>query len=305
MKCMISAFAIEKRDGAGWVSKSIMEREKFHKIKARKDTILAKCLWASFGLVAFPFLHPIFCRYTPIFSRLLRFEGDLWLNFSQTFALGILNRKTVMVCHDLQCHCDRRFKSWVRWSERFLLNRAKGVVVLSQRDEKIVSRYYNVPRERVQNIFSLLAPTLHSFHRTFPDRITRVAFLGTLAREENRKGLAWFVREVLPACPWLEVSVIGEVVPKFHIDHPRLHFVGFIDNLKETMANQELMIAPMFSRAGIKIKVLEALLAETPVLGTRAAYGGLRRPAGGWCSDDPRDWIRILNMGVDYAFPGL
>ncbi|MBI3130024.1 MAG: glycosyltransferase [Acidobacteria bacterium] len=252
--------------------------------------------------MAFPFLHPIFCRYTPILSPLLRQKGELWLNFSQTFALTTIRRNCVVVCHDLQCHCDHRFSRWVRWSERFLLKRAKRVVVLSSRDMGIVHRYYGVPIDRIENLAHLLLPGLHSFRRECLQGATSVAFLGSLARTENLEGLEWFVEKILPACPQLEVAVIGKIVPGLKIEHPQLKYLGFVEDLPAVMAKQSFMIAPLFSRAGIKIKVVESLLNDTPVLGTSSAFGGLSRPKGGWCSNRPEDWIRILNFGGTFEF---
>ena len=114
MTILITAFPIDKRDGAGWVSKRLGEREKFSAVTAREESFLSKSLWSAVGILIFPFLHPIFSRYAPIFLRQDYFTEDIWLNFSQTFAVCLLNKNCVLVCHDLQCHCDHRFTSWLR-----------------------------------------------------------------------------------------------------------------------------------------------------------------------------------------------
>ena len=305
MAILITPFPIDKRDGAGWVSRRIGEREMFSFISTRRDTFLSKSLWAVIGILVFPFLHPIFCRYTPFFSKPFRTEKEVWLNFSQTFALSLFNRNCVMVCHDLQCHCKHRFVSWSRWSERLLLNRAKKVVVLSHRDATLVNRYYKIPLQKIENIGPFLMPGLHPFTKEIRGAAKRAAFLGTLVRKENREGLSWFVQHVLPACPELEVVIIGQLSSRYTIHHPRLHYLGFVDDLHSVIDEQDLLIAPLFSRAGIKIKVVETLLNETPVLGTLAAYGGLHPPEGGWCSNHPEDWIAVLKFGGNYQFNGL
>lgn len=302
MAVLISAFPVNRNDGAGWVSKRIAARERFASVVARRDSSFGKSLWALWGILAFPFLHPIFTRYAPVWSRAVRRDGELWLNLSQTFALGLCNRNSVMVCHDLQCHYAHRLRAWVRWSERILLNRAERVLVLSARDAGVVNRYYGVPVQRIENIGPLLVPELRAFTREFPGEVRSIAFLGSMVRKENREGLMWFVQHVLPACPQVQVAVIGERAPDLEVRHPRVRYLGFVDDLQREMAEHTLMIAPMFSRAGIKIKVVEALLNETPVLGTVAAYGGLSRPEGRWCSNRPDDWISILNEGGTYVF---
>jgi len=305
MPTLITPFPIDKKDGAGWVSTRLNGWMRFSSISTRAETLVSKSLWAIFGMLAFPFLHPIYTRYSPVWSRLNRKGEETWLNHSQTFALCLLNSNSVLVCHDLQCHCEHRFKTWARWSERLLLRRAKRVMVLSSRDAKLVSRYYQVPPERIGNLVPVLMPGIHPFERDLSGARGKAAFLGTLARKENREGLRWFVEQVLPGCPGLQVSIIGQVVPEHELHHPQLTYLGFVEDLQSVLAEHPLMLAPLFSRAGIKIKVVEALLAETPVLGTTAAYGGLRPPADGWCTNDPADWIRTLNQGGHYQFHGV
>jgi hypothetical protein len=305
MAILISAFQINSKSGGGWVSKRIVERGKFSLISTRSESFLAKGLWTVIGILAFPFLHPIFSRYIPIIFNKKRGDDEIWLNFSQTFAFSLLNPNCVFVCHDLRCHCEHYFVPWLRWSERLLLKRAKKIVVLSNRDEKIVNRYYRVPLQKIENIGPFLLSGLRPFHREIRGASRSVAFLGSLARKENREGLAWFVQHVLPECPELEVVIIGQTSPQHTLNHPRLKWLGFVEDLNSIIEQQDLMIAPLFSKAGIKIKVVEALLAEIPVLGTSAAYGGLTRPEGRWSSDKAEDWITILNHGGDYKFTNL
>lgn len=305
MPALVTPFSIHKKDGAGWVSSRLHVREAFNPIWERGAGFLRKALWAISGIVALPFLHPIFTRFLPLKALNGRAPDGLWLNYSQTFGLAAFSREAVLVCHDLQCHCRHRLRGWVRWSEGWLLNRAKRVLVLSARDAKLVHRYYRIPNDRIENLALYLLAGLHPFARLCQGVPCRVAFLGSLARRENREGLLWFAEQVLPHCPDLRVAVVGQVDDRFRIDHSRLDYLGFVDDLEGFLAKQDCMIAPLFSKAGIKIKVVESLMNETPVLGTIAAYGGLPRAGGGWASNRPEDWIRILREGEDFRFPGL
>jgi hypothetical protein len=299
---IISALPIDSKGGGGWVSSRLNRREKFNQFKIRNDFFLFKAAWAILGILRYPFLHPIFCRYTPWIPRFINRETVVWLNFSQTFALALGSRPCVLVCHDLQCHVPHRFKTWLRWSEGFLLRRGERVVVLSLRDAKVVRRYYKVAADRIENLGPFLTGGLVPFKVEVPGPVQSVAFLGSLDRRENYEGLMWFVQHVLPACPTLQVMIIGQQSPRYSIDHPQLRYLGYVENLKEIIRMQDLMIAPMFSQAGIKIKVIESLLERTPVLGTRASFSGLPKPEGSWITDRPTEWIARLNQGGTYSY---
>lgn len=305
MQVLVSAFPADSKSGGGWVTSRIMKYRHFPLVVSRPEPFLVKGFYTVMGICLFPFLHPIFTRYTPIAWRWRSKEDEAWLNFSQTFALSLMFKGCVLVCHDLQCHRPYRMTSWLRWSEGFLLRRATKVVVLSGRDAKIVNRYYRVPSSRIENLGSHLMSDLRAFRKEVIGAPKSVAFLGSLDRKENREGLSWFTRNVLPACPDLEVMVIGHTSDPNKLHHPQLRYLGFVEDLKAVMSQQDFMIAPLFSQAGIKIKVIEALLAGIPVLGTTAAYGGLKAPGKGWSSDNAENWIAILKNGGCYEFGGL
>lgn len=302
MKILITPFQIATNDGGGWVSRKIYQWHAFSHSRIRSGSFWGKALCAVKGVFCLPFLHPIFTRYVPFLFLLKNRPNQIWLNFSQTFGAALFVRNSVLVCHDLQCHRRFRLKRWVRWSERLLLNRAAVVQVLSSRDQKLVHRYYGVPLSRIVNIGPRLMDEVQPFGRDIAGPLKRVIFLGTLARAENHEGMAWFVEHVLPHCQELEVLLIGAVDSRFTIRHPQLKYLGFVDDLGAAFAHADLMIAPMFSDAGIKIKVIEALMKKMPVLGTRSAYSGLPMPSKGFCSNEASAWVALLNGGGRFVF---
>lgn len=302
---MISALPINSKGGGGWVSSRLCNREKITHFLVRNESFLWKVIWAILGFLRYPFLHPAFCRYTPRIPGVASKDKLVWLNYSQTFALVLGSRPCVLVCHDLHCHVPHRLKAWLRWSEGYLLRRGERVVVLSRRDAKLVQRYYKVSPDRIENLGPFLTRGITSFTTEIPSPVRSVAFLGSLVRRENYEGLLWFVQRVLPACPSLEILVIGQLSQRHSINHPQLHYLGYVEDLTELIRKQDVMIAPLFSQAGIKIKVIESLSEHTPVLGTRAAFSGLPKPAGKWITNDPAEWITRLNQGGIYSYPGI
>ena len=58
-------------------------------------------------------------------------------------------------------------------------------------------------------------------------------------------------------------------------DFPWLEVFGYVNNLPELLLKADLYLAPVFSGAGMKNKVLEAMAAGLPVIGTKEAFAGI------------------------------
>ncbi|WP_349814548.1 glycosyltransferase [Polynucleobacter paneuropaeus] len=81
-----------------------------------------------------------------------------------------------------------------------------------------------------------------------------------------------------------------------------MRWLGKLHNLNEVLSQYELMIAPMQSKAGIKIKVFEAIQSGLPVLGTINVFSGLPKPDQGFCSNHSNEWCEILENGGTFSY---
>lgn len=52
-------------------------------------------------------------------------------------------------------------------------------------------------------------------------------------------------------------------------------YLGYTNNPYPIIANSILLVSPLFSGAGVKVKVVEALACGTPVLGTEMSFEGI------------------------------
>ncbi|WP_158453626.1 glycosyltransferase [Pseudogulbenkiania sp. NH8B] len=302
MPTLITPFPPSSHDGGGWVTRQLIEKHKYEKISYRKNNTIKKIYYAALGCITLPFIHPIFTRFLPLWQTRNKITNT-HLNFSQTFGMVFFRKNCTLICHDLQYHRSFMLKCWARWSEKLLLSHAKKILVLSERDKKIVTRYYKIPIKFIENIGPFLTQEIESFTSVTPPNSKRIVFLGSLSRPENLEGIKWFVKNVLPSCPDIEVHIIGALYANHGIAHPQIKHLGFVDNLEEFLSSTDLMIAPMLSGAGIKIKVIESLKSKTPVLGTKSAYSGLPKPSAAFISDNNEHWIKTLNDGGIFVFP--
>ncbi|WP_298823191.1 glycosyltransferase [uncultured Capnocytophaga sp.] len=106
-------------------------------------------------------------------------------------------------------------------------------------------------------------------------------FIGSL-NPHNIKGIQWFEKEVLPFLEDTKIHIIGKIC-KVISDHPNFVKHGIVDDLEEFYQNTKVVICPMLSGTGIKIKVLEALSHSLPIVTNRRGVDGLLNKKSNGC----------------------
>ena len=131
-------------------------------------------------------------------------------------------------------------------------------------------------------------------------------FIGSLDWMPNQEGLEWFIDNVWPevqkdtrirfhvggrnAPPWLEKKLIAN----------NIDFHGEVDNAYEFMNHYAIMVSPVFSGSGIRIKILEAMMMGKAVISTRIGSEGISYTHGEniMLADDPSTFARFI---IDYS----
>lgn len=121
----------------------------------------------------------------------------------------------------------------------------------------------------------------------------RILFAGTLSWAPNAEGLEWFLREVLPNLPVTKpIQVIGGEPPSTWRHLPastKVEFLGRVPSVDLFYKDAGVLIAPVFSGSGIKLKIVNSLARGLPVVTTTCGIEGF---PPGWESavrvcDDP------------------
>jgi glycosyltransferase involved in cell wall biosynthesis len=149
-----------------------------------------------------------------------------------------------------------------------------------------------------------------------PDLVPRpktLFWIGSLNWQPNLEGLDWFLHKVWPALrqahPDLELHLAGSFQPDFWQLLP-LHQVqvhGFVPDAALFMQQYELMLVPLLSGGGMRVKIVEGLALGKAVLTTTVGAEGVQGKAGEHflVADDAQAWIRLLDAYVRGAWqPG-
>ncbi len=129
-----------------------------------------------------------------------------------------------------------------------------------------------------------------------------VFMIGSLNWLPNLEGLEWLLREVWPTIhaelPGLELHVAGTAPPP-HLLVPRTDNVfihGFVDSAAAFMRQYDLMLVPLLSGGGMRIKIIEGLALGKAILSTSLGAEGVAVRDGHdiVLRDEPAAWLAAL-----------
>jgi glycosyltransferase involved in cell wall biosynthesis len=114
-------------------------------------------------------------------------------------------------------------------------------------------------------------------HSRASDEPLRLLFVGTGSYVPYERGLAWFVREVLPrikARTPVALDVVGDP-PARPLEAGGVRYVGRVPSVEPFYRTAHGFIVPVFEGSGTRLKILEAIAYGRPVISTSLGAEGL------------------------------
>jgi glycosyltransferase involved in cell wall biosynthesis len=105
----------------------------------------------------------------------------------------------------------------------------------------------------------------------------RILFVGSGSYPPYERGLAWFVREVLPLVR-NRIPATFDVVgrpPARPVMTPGVSYIGPVTDLAHWYERAHVAIVPVFEGSGTRLKIIEAMAQGRPVVSTRLGAEGL------------------------------
>ena len=280
-------------------------------IKVVKEIINSTALKLK-NYLKYPFIHPIFSIR---FNRdVLAFVKDLvarnnydllYLDHSQMALYGkyFPELPKILMSHDVMA---QRFSRRGNAISKALILSGEGklmklpnttVFSFSEKDRKIIFDAYGID-SRVTN-FYLDDMVVNATPSTIEKRLV---FMGKWKRADNFDGIKWFFDKVYDKTDRnFIISIIGKWLPEDFVKRvtalPNVEYLGFVDNPYQLIADSTAMISPIFSGAGVKVKVVESLACGTPVIGGDIAFEGISEDFSDFMlyADTPEEYAAMIN----------
>ncbi len=107
----------------------------------------------------------------------------------------------------------------------------------------------------------------------------KIGHLGSMDWIPNQEGIRWFLKEVLPLVQSKNISYhfAGRHMPLDiqNFNAKGVNIYGEVDSATGFLENLDLVIVPLQSGSGVRIKVLESMASGLPVLATKMGYEGI------------------------------
>jgi glycosyltransferase involved in cell wall biosynthesis len=188
----------------------------------------------------------------------------------------------------------RRWPGWLlgeldrrRWGEfqKAAWRRFDLTQVFSRRDAEALAGAAPDAAARIRvNPFGIVIPVRADRSREVPGTML---FVGNFAHPPNRDAAIWLAREIVPAvvarCPEARLSVVGAAPPPevLALAGERVEVFADAPSVRPHLERAALVLAPVRTGGGMRMKVLEAIATGKAVLTTTRGAEGFAAFAGG------------------------
>jgi len=157
-----------------------------------------------------------------------------------------------------------------------IVKRMDGIICISEKDANWMKK---------QNLkeITTISFTIDSENETnLPTEENTIFHIGSMDWMANQEGVKWFINKVFPIIKKKKESTIlhlaGRNMPKLFYDLADKNIVidSEVENAKTYMKKYNLMIVPLWSGSGIRIKILEAMALGKTIISTTIGSSGIK-----------------------------
>jgi polysaccharide biosynthesis protein PslH len=231
---------------------------------------------------------------TALRDQLTRLHPDIvWIQFPQM-------AQYVALCGDIPCIMDvqdayslsgfrqaqrmrgvggvRAWLDWVCWARYEAQHYARFATVLTLSEQDAIVLHALNPRNRTISSGLPLAESLPP--PPHPPVPMQVGFACAFGHRPNIEGLQWFLDEVWPLIlsqvPTARFVIAGRNPPPELRSRAsaQVEFPGFVPSIFDFFAANTVSVVPLVSGGGVKIKMVEAMLAGSAIVATQIGVEG-------------------------------
>lgn len=220
------------------------------------------------GIYMCPYI-PVIRKYSNarIVLRAHNVEHILWKDIA-------VNEKNALKRIYLKIQADRLKKY-----ELEQLSKVDGITTVTDYDLSVLASYCKPSQIKVIPFGLYPLPS----EEAIPVNLNAIAFIGALDWMPNQEAIIWFLKEAWPKIfkkfPNLRFHLAGRNAPAHLISLAKQQegvvFHGEVPDSKEFLSQFSIIIAPLFSGSGIRVKIIEAMQHGKVVIASAKAADGI------------------------------
>lgn len=256
------------------------------------------------GILTLNFPELVTYRLKKAFNKILENNqyDYIFINYASWASLiennkHIANAQTVLDTHDfLTAQNQHKFDIGASFKEEIRrLSLFNKVLAISIEEQYLFSQFCK--NEVIMAPMMIEAPSESSI--PVPYRKFDLIYIAS-KNPHNIEAANWFISQVYPLLPQsLSICIIGQITTSIKGNHQNITLVPFAEDLTTYYHQAKIAICPMLSGTGTKIKVIEALSYQLPVVCNTRGIDGLINKTNNGClvSDQPEEFSRhIINL---------
>ena len=181
------------------------------------------------------------------------------------------------------------------------------IIALNKRDADSLQKFYNIQEPTLIPISLADKAIDMRKSKELTSRKLKCLFLGSYFTPNN-EGIIWFMRNVAPKVD-IDIRVVGKGMKKLKEDEPELlkdiEVVSDAPELLPYISWADVMVLPIFSGSGMKVKTCESLMNGKNIIGTDEAFEGyeIEESVSGWRCNTADEFIACMNEFAAHPRP--
>ncbi len=164
----------------------------------------------------------------------------------------------------------------------FYLNSYDLLVPITKRDGNIFNELGNY-KPQLATPTGIDSNNKFKFYNNKNSEFPGIFHIGALDWIPNQEGLTWFIENVwkiiIKDNPELKLKVAGRNAPVFFeeylINSPNIEYLGEVEDAIEFISSNSIMIVPLLSGSGMRIKIIEGMAAGKTIITTSIGTEGI------------------------------
>ncbi len=191
-----------------------------------------------------------------------------------------------------------------RWSCAY----SDTVIVLNERDKaELKKRYRRTAEVTIPVALEDKCAQMNVDKKAMTGKRPLCLFLGAYFLANN-EGILWFMRNVYPHVD-VEVKIVGRGMAKLKEEQPELlrniEVISDAPDIVPYFQEADMMVLPIFSGSGMKVKTCESLMYGKNIVATDEALEGYAIEGGksAWRCNTPEEFIQTIQDFIQHPRP--